>query len=587
MSEFSEDRPQKVTKDLLSTLKTKFGYDTATRNQFIGEFQQLIKSIDGTWLLYNQMRKNDDYHEPPETEALRRSTTFCSPSLQRNPLAASASPPSHSLFSGDSDSQDNDDPLRQSYDHRTEDSATPFTPLASRNAREAPSLSRNARESTPMPNTARAMHSAARRANPSYGSASFRTEPTRPPDANYSRPRPNTPQTDTDRHVLLLEQALIQEAKNRRAQAAQIEALRAKLEEKPALSFGDDGAEPWVADSHIERHFAKPYRWWAVKEGRWENPYESRIRATVYNHVMSLTTKEIHANIEHGDIRAIYARCLNLGKEGADRQAFDLRKKLFACRKRQANGSSRKVLPWITEMYTILDQLSALKAPADTTSLRFHIIDCLEEDDRQRKGDKIYATFIQDVRAHKKWTMDYIRIKMEAVAQRHDDLCGDTMSAAAPTAPLTGKAHANRSQAGFPTPAAPAATADTRRPRQKTPEEIASLKGEICRRFLLGVCRFGDSCYRSHEYTLEDLAKKKQEQKKEGRKKPVRQPATAETSPPAPAAPPAQPRPKVEPRLDKEGNQLPCYNWEMSGKCLYENMDDCPFAHVEASRGPT
>ena len=57
--------------------------------------------------------------------------------------------------------------------------------------------------------------------------------------------------------------------------------------------FTNQGAEDWFIDASIEASFSKTHLWWHMTANRWEDDWESMLRACVYAYLITKLPAEM------------------------------------------------------------------------------------------------------------------------------------------------------------------------------------------------------------------------------------------------------------------------------------------------------
>ena len=221
-----------------------------------------------------------------------------------------------------------------------------------------------------------------------------------------------------------------------------------------------------------------------------------------------------------------------------------------------------------------IDHLANLRSPVEVSFIKRLIRRSLEDDER-------YKDFLRDMRRHDEWDINTLRVHLEAAARLEHDLvdtdasksAGSISKRAARKARQAANRAARADDVSQPT-ASGGQRAHPPPPTKGTPEAEREarnnemrkrLAGELCRNHLLGTCRFGDSCYRSHM----SLQQVEQERARQSTASATGTPNTK----PAPTAPKPI-KPPMEPSMGV------CNQWAANGECEYG--DNCKFTH-----GPT
>jgi hypothetical protein len=108
------------------------------------------------------------------------------------------------------------------------------------------------------------------------------------------------------------------------------------------------GAEDWIVDAAIEASFSVPYLWWHEKEQRWEDDWETMLRARVYSYLIGLLPKDFWQDGVENDIRFVYGNILNLNRESSDEQVVTLHTKVLSFSK-----GGRSMKGWMDAFDTV------------------------------------------------------------------------------------------------------------------------------------------------------------------------------------------------------------------------------------------
>ena len=163
---------------------------------------------------------------------------------------------------------------------------------------------------------------------------------------------------------------------------------------RPSASTSDDsfthlGAEDWIVDAKIEAAFTDTHLWWHVAAGRWEDEWETMLRARVYAYLKTKVPADMYKDGEENDIRFIYAHVVNLNMDGSDEQIVDMQKKVLTF-----NKNSRPMKIWLDEYSELIEELNQLRVPVEHTTVRTVILSSL-------KGDKRYKDVLKVLHDHK------------------------------------------------------------------------------------------------------------------------------------------------------------------------------------------
>ena len=122
-------------------------------------------------------------------------------------------------------------------------------------------------------------------------------------------------------------------------QLQQLQQQLSTLSARPPASTSNDsfthlGAEDWIIDAKIEAAFTDTHLWWHVAAGRWEDEWETMLRARVYAYLKTKVPADMYKDGEENDIRFIYAHVVNLNMDGSDEQIVDMQKKVLTFNKK-------------------------------------------------------------------------------------------------------------------------------------------------------------------------------------------------------------------------------------------------------------
>ena len=354
--------------------------------------------------------------------------------------------------------------------------------------------------------------------------------------------------------------------------------------------------DDWVIDADIDYHFAEQYVWYCPVTGIQEDMDQSMIRARFWTYFVTVLPPTIWGDVAELDIRELYDRILKTDRADVSDQVDALRHSLYNFTKGRKSMRS-----WLAELYNRLDELAKLRSPVESEFVRRLI-------KRSLQDHKIYQDLLRDMRKNPQWDIPTLRIHLEEAARLGNDLVnteprlvvvngkpidGDvkptrTVSkrAAKKAAREAAKAANKKAvagsdkaggtqdkdktqQVGFPS-SRPASTPDAEGEKVDL-EKRQQLSSEMCRNFLLGSCRYGDGCYRSHVSFTEI-----QELRKNAKG-------------PAPAANPRPPGGPTENNKSHNGTEgptaepsmTPCFQFTNNGACSYG--DKCKFQHPTPS----
>ena len=351
--------------------------------------------------------------------------------------------------------------------------------------------------------------------------------------------------------------------------------------------------DDWVIDADIDYHFAEQYVWYCPMTGVQEDTDQGMIRARFWTYFVTVLPPTIWGDVDELDIRELYDRMLRTDRADVSEQVDALRHALYNFTK-----GRKSMRTWLTELYNKLDELAKLRSPVESEFVRRLI-------KRSLKDDKIYQDLLRDMRRNPQWDIPVLRIHLEEAARLGNDLVnteprlvvvngrpidGDVKKVskraakrAARQAAKVAKAVAGpdktggtenegkTQQVGFPssrpasTPAAEGDSVDLEKRKQ--------LSKELCRNFMLGSCRYGDGCWRSH-VSFAEL--QKQDSNTNG--------PTPASSPRPPGGPPGNN--KAHSGNPKDGSTAepsmgPCFQFTTNGACSFG--DRCKFEHPTPS----
>ena len=67
--------------------------------------------------------------------------------------------------------------------------------------------------------------------------------------------------------------------------------------------YTNQGAEDWIIDDSIEACFSQPQLWWHVRDNRWEDDWETMLRARVYSYLITKLPAEMWKDGAENDVR--------------------------------------------------------------------------------------------------------------------------------------------------------------------------------------------------------------------------------------------------------------------------------------------
>jgi hypothetical protein len=333
------------------------------------------------------------------------------------------------------------------------------------------------------------------------------------------------------------------------------------------------GLEQWVVDAKLLSDFPTiPI--WQNQKGEVEDEWHQGIRARFWAHLLTVLPAELHRELQDGDVRGVYESLLVIDKPSAIVQQMALRAKL-ALVGSPAGKNGRGILPWLNDLFQVMEDLHTLKDPVTEKEVRHYIYAALETDPR-------YADFIRDLAKYPDMSILTMRVALVNLATIKKDLVDGDIAGLKVARVAAGSAKPPTQQLAHPPAGQDRGGKGRAEGHVLIDQERKARSAELCKHHLYGSCKFGDTCHRLHQ-SMEEIQVervKRAERGQGGGRGGRGGKGSGKGGPPLPATP-ASPTTLTAPKEPNGGDPISnCYQFMANGTCNYG--EQCRFEHMTA-----
>jgi len=228
---------------------------------------------------------------------------------------------------------------------------------------------------------------------------------------------------------------------------------------------------------------------------------------------------ELYKDLLAGDVRGAYESVISIGKPAAIAQTMQLRAKLAKVASKQGK-SGRPLLGWVQDVFQVMEDLHTLKDPVSEREVRQIFYAAFEDDPK-------YTDFIRDLTKNSEMSVIEMKNNLVSLATVKKDLVADPKAELKVARAALRKEKRNEKknlaraatdssgstqtkQLAHPPPGRSAGKGKGRAEgATTTPDQRKEGKKELCKSFLFGSCKFGDTCFRSRMTSDQIEAEKK------------------------------------------------------------------------------
>ena len=189
-------------------------------------------------------------------------------------------------------------------------------------------------------------------------------QPAYGPNPAYEHQRPNEHTTEEKLHNLRCASDLhttttFERSFQRLSQAAATQFEETKnslsIDEHNNLSDTSQVEEPWVTKSILEKDIEITHLWWDTKSSKWEDDWQSRLRARIFSAITASLPSELYQHLPDGDVKGAYSNLISMGQKQSATQIVSLINTLNLTSK-----DGKPMATWLNEIEDIHKRLDIL-----------------------------------------------------------------------------------------------------------------------------------------------------------------------------------------------------------------------------------